>query len=68
MEYYYKMQLEVVKKTGQIPNDIAASAQQLMAQMAQAEQAEQEAAMQEQMMQEQMMQQQGGMEQPTAPV
>lgn len=64
MEYYYKMQLEKVKQTGQLPEDVSAMAQMLMQQMAQAQMQEQQAAEQQGMMEQQMMQQQGGGEMP----
>ena len=56
LEYYYKMRLEQVKQTGQLPDDLVGDVQQMKAQEQQ--QAEQEAQAQQQQAQAQQQQQQ----------
>ena len=71
LEYYYKMQLEQVKRTGQIPPEVAAIGQKMLAQMSQAEEQaamEQQAAMEEQAMMEEQAQMQGGAPMQEAPM
>jgi len=54
LEYYYKMQLEQVKQTGQLPDDMVGEVQQMKAQ----EQAEAQAQQEQQQMAAQQQQQQ----------
>lgn len=64
MEYYYKMLLEKVKQTGEIPQDVSMLAQGMLQQMAQKQMAEQQMAEQQEVMEQQAMEEQPPLEQP----